>query len=513
MRRNPLRRRLLLPADNGVVSVTSTSRFHPTTFLMRSTIDALKELFGSRGVSAYLVGGYLRDALLGSSSKDLDVAVNGDALSLGRELADLLCGSFVTLDQQRRIARVVLPNDKALVDISSMEGSIEEDLARRDFTVDAMALSLDEADTLDWAEAIVDPFGGRSDLAQGLIRMVSPGVFTEDPARLLRAVRLASSMGFSIEKNTASTIGSSSDLLLQVSAERVRDEFLALLSLKGAKENLHCLDDLGLLCHIIPELETTRGVEQPKEHYWDVFEHTIQAVGAAEKVTADLDKDPLTATLHWGQDMESYFNQVVSDGHNRRTLLKLGALFHDIAKPQTKATDSKGRTRFLGHTELGASMAGERLRALRLSARGVKGVCTMVEHHLRPTQMSQGLEPPTNRAIYRFYRDLDETANSVLYLSLADYLAARGPMVETEDWQRRVDLVNYVLAEANRERSPERKERLVTGHDLIETFGLEPGPLFRRLLEGLEEAQAVGDIQTREEALAWVKAKLEEGGV
>ena len=155
-------------------------------------------------------------------------------------------------------------------------------------------------------------------------------------------------------------------------------------------------------------------------------------------------------------------------------------------------------------------MAGEKLTNLRLSTRGVNGVCTMVEHHLRPAQMSQGLETPTNRAIFRFYRDLGETAISVLYLSLADYLAARGPMVEIEDWQRRVDLVNFVLAEANHERSPKRKVRLVTGHDLIETFGLEPGPLFGRLLEGLEEAEAIGDVRTRAEAFARVKAKLAE---
>ena len=138
----------------------------------------------------------------------------------------------------------------------------------------------------------------------------------------------------------------------------------------------------------------------------------------------------------------------------------------------------------------------------------------MVDAHLRPTQMSQELDRPSPRAIFRFFRDLGESAYSVLYLSLADYLAARGPMLETKDWLRRVELVNYVIAAKRRETSAstgERRRPLLTGHDLIEVFGLEPGPIFRWLLEGLEEARSASEVSSREEALAWVRARLEDG--
>ena len=490
--------------------------FYPITQSMSSTITALKEFFGSRGVSAYLVGGHLRDALAGSSSKDIDITVKGDALALAQDLADRLCGTFVALDPKRRVARVVMRKDKSVVDVSSMDGSLQQDLARRDFTIDAMALPLDLAGADGWRQYIIDPFGGRDHLARSQVRMVGPSVFAEDPSRLIRAVRLARTLSFSIHKNTAAAIIANAHLVLRVSKERVRDEFLNLLSLKGAQETLLCLDNMRLLCHIIPELESARGVEQPKEHYWDVFEHTIQTVEAAGKVTDSSDRgDPLTAALYWNENMDSHFNEVVSDGHTRRTMLKLGALFHDIAKPQTKAVDSTGRTRFLGHPQLGAEMAAQRLRALRLSARGVRTVCAMVEYHLRPTQLSQGLERPSARAMYRFFRDLDETAFSVLYLSLADYMAAKGPMLEMDGWQRRVDLVNFVLAEAHRGLSLnpiKKKKPLVTGHDLINNFALEPGPIFRTLLEGLEEARAAAEVGTREEALAWIKTRLEEEG-
>ena len=347
------------------------------------------------------------------------------------------------------------------------------------------------------------------------MRMVSDEAFREDPSRLLRGARLSRSLEFRIHADTASQIRADAHLIDSIAGERVRDEFLTLLSLESPADTLHSLDELGLLCMVIPELEHARNVSQPKEHYWDVFEHTIQAIDASHAVTAPSESrdESLFGALLWDEDMESHFDEIVSDGHSRRTMLKLGALFHDIAKPQTKAVDATGRTRFLGHPKQGETMAEGRLRQLRISARGIRSVSAMVRAHLRPTQLSQDMELPSPRAIYRFFRDLDETAYSVLYLSLADYLAARGPMLETEDWLRHVALVNYVVAESRREADDDAEERrpLLTGHDLIEIFGLEPGPAFRPLLDGLEEARIASEVNNREEALAWVRARLEDG--
>ena len=477
---------------------------------------ALGDFFALRGVDAWLVGGCLRDALSGRPSNDIDVALRGDAMALGRELSQHLCGSFVALDTQRSVARVVCQDGGPTVDLAAVVGSISDDLARRDFTIDAMSLPVAAASAGRWTEHLLDPFGGRKDLSRRLVRMVDEAAFAEDPSRLLRGVRLARSLGFAIQADTADAIKRHAHLIDGVAGERVRDEFLTILSLDSPADSLHLLDDLGLLCRVVPELEQARGVGQPKEHYWDVFEHTIQAVEAAHLVTApeSCRCAPHLASVLWDGDMECHFNEVVSDGHTRRTILKLGALFHDIAKPQTKAVDATGRTRFLGHPKQGATVAENRLRALRISARGIRSVSAMVDAHLRPTQMSQSLEQPSPRAIYRFFRDLGESASSVLYLSLADYLAARGPMLESEDWLRRVELVNFVIAESRREKSPVAARKtppLLTGHDLIEVFGLKPGPAFRPLLDGLEEARATGETNSREEALEWVRQRLEEG--
>ena len=444
---------------------------------------------------------------------DVDIAVQGDALSLARDMADTLSASYVPLSPSHKVGRIAMPplrgENGQIIDVSGINGSISDDLARRDFSVDALALALEKWDTPSWQESILDPFGGRSDLSRRAIRAIKSSVFREDPARLLRGVRLAAKLGFKIDPSTARLIARDAHLISSTSGERVRDEFLAILSLDGAKVHLETLDELGLLCCIISELGATKWVEQPREHYWDVFGHSIHAVEGVEKVVFGGEGDLASGMVPWDVGMDERFAQQVSDGYSRLTILKLGALLHDIAKPQTKMVDAKGKTRFLGHHTLGASMSEDILHRLRLSNSGVAMVCGMVENHLRPTQMSQGKELPTPKAIYRYFRDVEDVAIDTLYLSLADHLAARGPDLEMEGWLRHVDIVKHILEVGTREQSPEKMPRLITGHDLITEFGMTPGPLIGILLEGVQEAQAGREIDTREKALAWAKSRLD----
>ncbi len=488
------------------------------THRMRSIIlSKLREFFLSRSVPAFLVGGYVRDSLQGTPTgdlptRDLDVAVQGDAPSLARDVADSFGGSFVPLGHSRQAGRAVVPSedgDRWVIDVSGMDGPLHSDLLRRDFTIDAMALALDDWGIPGWEDLVHDPWGGRDDLSRGVIRAVRPSVFGEDPARLLRAVRLASKLGFRIDPHTAQTISRDAHLILSVAGERVRDEFLTILSLDRARVHLETLDELGLLCYIIPELGTAKGVEQPREHHWDVFGHSLHAVEGVERVVSPLEGDPVSSLVPWNVEMEERFAQGVSDGHTRRTILKLGALLHDVAKPQTKMVDDRGKTRFLGHHILGASMSREALHRMRLSSRGVEMVHLMVENHLRPTQMSQGGEMPTPRAVYRYFRDVGDVAIDTLYLSLGDHLAARGPDLEMEGWERHTGIIAHILEVGTREQAPERMPRIITGHDLIAEFRLTPGPLVGTLLEGAQYAQAAGEVGTREEALAWVRSRLE----
>ena len=476
----------------------------PTTF------DRLAAFFHARDVETYVVGGMVRDRLMGrETGTDIDLAVKGDAVALGRELADELGGSLAPLSVPRGMVRVVAqPEDGAVerngpvIDLSGYSGDIQDDLARRDFTVNAMAVSLAEWDGPDPGSHVIDLFGGRADLFHKAIRSLNSGVFTHDPGRLLRAVRLSGELGFRIEPDTVRQLMLDSHLMERVSADRVREEFLRILAPAGARARLEALDQLGLLRHVIPELMSTKGVDQPRtHHYWDVWGHSLHTVQAAEGVTGGHQNSPVFSCVPWTPETESYFAEVVSDGHTRRTILKLAALLHDIAKPQTKTVEPDGRTRFFGHSEQGAEVAERRLSRLRLSNRGTAMVSRMVLHHLRPTGMSNDGEWPTNRAVYRYFRDTGDVAMDTLYLALADYLGAKGPELVHPDWLEHAKMMSHILDTGTRKPVAVAATRLVTGHDLMSRFRLQPGPHIGDLLEAVAEARASGEIETQEQAL------------
>jgi len=465
----------------------------------------LSTFFDSRQCSAFLVGGYLRDSLLSLPSKDLDFAIPGDPQALGQTLAQALGGTCIPLGRTHSVCRIVATDPTGQlwnIDLAGFFGRIDDDLRRRDFTVDALALPLESWLNDHWRDAVIDPTGGIADLAQQRIRITHPQVFEADPGRLLRAVRLASRLRFRLEPETASLIRSEAHRIEQVSPERVRDEFLAILAEDYARSQLEILDRLDLLCRVIPELAFTKGVSQPMVHYWDVWGHSIHAVETAELVTRGHQNSGIYSHVPWTPELANYFGQQVSDGHTRRTMLKLAALLHDIAKPQTKAEDATGRIRFLGHSEMGAEIAEQRLSHLRLSSQGIAMVSKMVEQHLRPTNMHQGGDWPTNRAIYRYYRDLGDVATDTLYLAMADYLAAKGPELVPEDWARHARMMTHILQGGMEQTKPDRPARLITGHDLIKEFNLDPGPRIGVMIEQINEAQAAGEITTSEQAMS-----------
>ncbi len=486
-------------------------------------IDRLISFFDAHDVDTYVVGGMVRDRLMGRESEgDIDLAVKGDSVALGRELADELGGSLAPLSVPRGMMRVVVPPagegeagdgiNGWIIDLSGYSQDIETDLARRDFTINAMAVGLNQWRNKKWNEAVIDPSGGRGDLIRKAIRALNSHVFEEDPGRLLRAVRLSGELGMRIEPDTVRLLISDAQLLRQVSPDRVRDEFLKILVPDGARARIGALDQLGLLEHILPELMAAKGVEQPRMHYWDVWGHSLHTVQAAEGVTGGHQNSPVYFCVPWTPESAAYFAEVVSDGHTRRTILKLAALLHDIAKPQTKTLEPDGRTRFFGHSEQGAEVAERRLTELRLSNRGVSMVSRMVLHHLRPTGMSNDGEWPTNRAIYRYFRDTGDVAVDTLYLALADYLGAKGPELSHPEWLEHVRMIAHVLFTGTREPVAPSTARLVSGHELMSRFHLQPGPNIGILLEAVEEARGAGEIETQEHALDLVAATLERQG-
>jgi putative nucleotidyltransferase with HDIG domain len=478
----------------------------------RRLLAAARELLGGR--EGYLVGGSLRDALLGRPLADLDLAVAGPSPgrtpAFARELADRLGGHYVLLDAERGTARVALDDGPVrVIDVAALRGSIDEDLGKRDFTIDALAAPIDNID----AAAVIDPHGGRRDLERRTVRLVADQALVDDPLRLLRAVRLAVQLEFEIAPETAEALRRHAGRLNEAAAERQRDELARCFATDRAAQTLRLLDQAGLLEQLFPEITAGRGVTQPKEHYHDVFDHNIETVAAldwmlSDEAPAGASEAQLWRSLWQALDavpgLRAHLREELSEGRSRAALLKVAGLLHDVAKPETRAPDETGRIRFFGHSARGAAIARDVLRRLRFGKREIELAATMVEEHLRPGQLGHG-EPPSRRALYRFFRDTGEAAESVLLLFLADGLAARGPGTRIETWQRQVAYVAYVLTRRYEDSEIVRPSRLLSGEEIMAALQIAPGPEVGRLLAALEEAQASGDIAGRDAAVEFVR--------
>lgn len=472
-------------------------------------LTQISRLLAARNIRAYLVGGFLRDTLLERATADIDIGVDADALETARYIAASLSAKYVPLDEVNRVGRVIVPEGKWLLDFSTFKGkTIEEDLAQRDFTVDALAYPLDEATAYEINDdKIIDLYGGRADLDRRILRGLNTGIFKADAARLLRAVRIAAEAGFRIEANTEAMITEDRLRIRQVAGERTREELLRLLALPGAGNHCYQMDRLGLLTALIPELEAAKGVDQPQAHVWDVYEHSLQTVHALEFVLRESDweygNEETLAMIPWSERLEEYFNREISAGSTGKTILKLTALLHDIAKPQTKFIED-GHARFFGHQEQGAAIAGAILERMRFSNKEIQLVELIIKHHLRPTQMSnEGL--PTNRAIYRFFRDTGEAGIGVLFLSLADHLAARGGTLDKEEFRQHAEITAYTLKKHFEETVVTAPPKIISGRDVMENLGLPAGPIIGEMLEILKEAQAAGEINDKSQAMAYLK--------
>jgi tRNA nucleotidyltransferase/poly(A) polymerase len=482
-----------------------------------SIVEQVRAFLRERSVEAYLVGGCVRDWLLGRSSHDLDFAVAGDAVKLARRVADRMGGAFVLLDEERCTGRVVTRGEdgqRLFIDFARLQGDdIITDLSKRDFTVNAMTVAVADA------KHLIDPYDGRRDLQLGLVRVVSEMAFQDDPLRTLRAVRIAAEMKASVEQGTEELLRQAVPLITSVSAERVRDEMARIMALSGAARSLRYLDELGLLTAIIPELEALKGVEQSAPHYLDVFDHSVETVRRLEEViealeggaAADSELSLIPLLLSpFSLQLHDRLAQPISDDRSRLSVLKLVALLHDLGKPATKSVDDEGGIHFYGHGQAGAEVVAAILRRLRFGGREVGLAKTVVASHMRPPLLARE-DVVTRRAVYRFFRDTGDAGVDTLLLYLADHLATWGPNLKMARWQRRVEFVAAMLADYyERHQKVISPPKLISGHDLMEEFGLKEGPQIGELLEAVREAQAEGEVRTKAEALALVRELLSQ---
>ncbi len=485
-------------------------------FSLPPLIESLRPALPA-GMPVYLVGGAVRDALLGRAIHDLDFIVPANAMQVARRLADQIGAAYYPMDETRDIARVVL-NDAAgarwNVDFAVFQGKdLEDDLRKRDFTINAMAVDVRQPQKLE------DPTGGLADLLAKRLRVCSPTSIQADPVRILRAVRQAVALDFHIAPESLALIRAGVPLLKSVSVERMRDELFRILGGSQPAVAVRTLEMLGALPQVLPELAALKGVEQSAPHIHEVWGHTLSVMANLQMLLDVLGPthDPEKAgnlkmgmvVLHLGRYRErlaAHLAEPMTPDRAAKSLLMLAALFHDVGKPATQQADEDGRLRFFNHDEVGARLAARRATRLHLSNGEVERLKLIIRYHLRPLLLVQPEEAPTRRAIYRFFRDCGPAGVDVCILSLADALGTYETSMPQELWARHLGVVRTLL-EAWWEKPAEsvKPPALLNGHDLMELLGLEPGKEIGRLLEVVREAQATGQIQTRTEALALAK--------
>ena len=461
-------------------------------------IDVLREALG--GERAWLVGGALRDRLLGRPTPDLDVIVDGDVRGAARRLGRGLGGASFELSDQFGAWRIVARDSGWQVDITPLQGgSLEADLGARDLTVNAMAEPLSGGE-------LVDPYGGARDLAERRLRMVSPAAFAADPLRTIRVARLATELRFDVEPATADAVRANAAGLADVSPERVFAELRRIVAAEDAVAGVGLIEELGLTDAVLPELTALRGVEQNPYHHRDVYGHTLEVLQA----TIDLERDPASAL---GDDdlaeaVQALLAEPLADQLTRGGGLRFGALLHDIAKPRTRTELPGGRIGFPHHDEQGSEMARAALGRLRASERLRAHVAALTRHHLRLGFLVHDM-PLDRRAIYRYLVACEPVEADVTLLSVADRLATRGRKAD-EAIARHLELARQVLAEALARRVAGPQPPLVRGDELADELGIARGPRLGELLAQIAEARFAGEVSTRDEALALARAALAE---
>ena len=451
---------------------------------------------------AWLVGGAVRDALLGTPVADLDLTLPGGSLAAARRLADRLGGAFVRLSEPHGVARVVLagrtPAPPTQIDLADLRGpTLEADLAARELTVNALAVPLDAL--VGGSAPIVDPTGGLADLAARRLRACRASAFAEDPVRVIRLLRLAHALGFRIEPETERLARAAAQAISTVAAERVRDELTALLQLSRSAPAVREAEAWSVLRTLMPEVVAMQATTQSPPHRFTVWEHSVRALEAADALLGDL-----RLLAPHGAGVAEHLTAPLGSGLARREVLKLAVLLHDVAKPETRSADPDGRVRFNGHDRLGAERAAAIAARLRWPGRAAQVLERLVRQHLRPMHLAM-LESVSRRARYRFFRDLGEEVPELICLTIADAagLDGRTPAEVYRGATRQLlDSLLGGQVEATREAA---EPPLVRGEDVMSAFGLTPGPAVGRLLAQAREAQALGLVRSREEALAWLE--------
>jgi len=507
----------------------------------------IKELITVRGMNVYLVGGYLRDKILGRAAGDVDLLVEGRAKNLALELAEKLSGTPVPLDERRDIHRLILQAGEQTVqlDLEGMpEGGLVADLRRRDFTINALSLPLAAYCGGSFLEnSVIDPLGGMEDLRKGIIRACSSAAIEDDPLRALRAFRFSAGLGFVLAPDTLQLIRHMRRPITVCAGERIRDELFAILH-KASSSTVRLMNgQTTLLEQIFPEIVPLKGLQQGGYHVDDAWEHSLKALERFETLVpgTPAGREGVTKAAKGGRTqltgktitaggedrdvtvarfgraflsglpdgvrngLQEYLAQNITRGRSRLPVLKLACLLHDVGKQFCREYAGNGKYTFYGHHRAGEPVARSVAQRLKLSKREGEVLATLVGQHMDLLFLYKSA-PVTPRAVRRFFRRAGREAPGLLLLSLADVASSRlasGQVEAAAAYNKFIaDMLHKYYNQGHLYVSP---PRLLDGAEVCSLLGIKPSPLVRRVLEALADAQAEGVVQTGAEAREFVR--------
>ena len=438
----------------------------------------------------YLVGGSTRDFLLkGTIPCDRDIAIK-DAEKFAKSVANEFDGTLVVLDEVNKIYRVVLQDKINYLDISEMVGeTIEEDLLRRDFTINAIAYDLGE-------EKFIDITEGLSDLKNGVLRHIKDSNFEDDPLRILRAFRFLSVTGFKMSESLKLAILKYKHLLLNPSKERIMYEIMKLFGGKYCSDTLLIMDKFEILEKIFPFVNELKQVPKNSHHHLDLFHQVTETVNQIEIF---YENSPDVVREH--------LDKTDFGGFPRINHLKLAGFMHDIGKFSTWTIEEyTGRHRFIKHDDLGSKMCVPFLRDLKFSKKQIEYISCMIKNHIYPSGVISAPDL-SDKVKMRYLRKMEDNVIDNILLAKADRLSARGPEVTQEMIDNNLNgldelLEFYIAKKDNMKPLP----KLLDGFEVMKIKQIKASPKLGEIMSALHEAQISGDVNSREEAVEFISA-------
>ncbi len=436
----------------------------------------------------YLVGGSVRDFLTGKSFTDRDIAIKG-AKAFAEKLAKQFDGTLVVLDNENHIYRVVIPDKINYLDISEIVGdSIEEDLTRRDFTINSIAYDFKN-------NKYIDTTGGIDDLKNGILRHYKDSNFEDDPLRILRAFRFLSVTGFKPANVLTKAIKKYKPLLLKPSVERISYELMKFFGGKYCADTLLLMDEYGILEGLCPFVKEMKQVPPNSHHHLDLFHHVVETVKNIEILYNE-----------GNEDIKQHLDRIDFGGFPRINHLKFAGFLHDIGKYSTwTVEEDTGRHRFIKHDDVGSKMCVKYLKDLKFSKKQIEYISCMIKTHIYPSNVIAAPDL-SEKVMMRYLRKMEDNVIDNIILAKADRLSARGEDITEDILKTNIDGLNKLLNfYIEKKDTMQPLPKLLDGNEIMKMLDIKPSKKLGEILSALHEEQLNGNINTKKEAENFVK--------